>query len=72
MTKYYALKSKTNGKYLTHLLTDYHFEQFTAKKFSFPRHCYCYNIKEIAEEVAKELGAEVIDVTKEVNALGFN
>lgn len=61
----YALRSKENGKYLTHLFEDRHNKMFTAKEYKPPMMsggCYYYTEKGVAENVAALLNAEVVEI----------
>lgn len=65
MKTVYTIRSIANGKYLTNLFTDYHHEMYQADEFT-PAHatggCYFYNIKEVAEDVARQILGEVVEV----------
>jgi len=62
MTKKYILQSKLNGKYLSNLFEDTHNKMFQGTKID--REIYYYDIKQIAEDVAAQIDAIVIEVLK--------
>jgi hypothetical protein len=58
----YTIKSAKTGKYLTSLFSDKHSDTFKAKEFKSGT-CYYYNIKQIAEDIAKQLNGVVETIT---------
>lgn len=56
----YAIKSKVNGKYLSNLFEDEHSKIFQGQELD--SNIYYWNVKEIAEKLAVENNAIVIEV----------
>lgn len=55
----YIVRSKLNGKYLSHLFEDTHEKTYQCVRPVIGE-CYLWNIKETAEQVALENDGEVI------------